>query len=387
MNYNNQQELKKQLQKSRFWLIGAAITILMLPTFLTQIPWLMPEFNETGQIGDTMGGIMGPFISILAVWFTFKAFWVQYEANEAQKAINSQQRKDIAKERFENNFYELLHLHRENTLELKHYQKEGRESVISACYHIAILYTLISELFEKFYQNNEDIIKKYTKLAENFGGEKMLFTIIAYNLFFYGKEYLKMLPEESDEYIVYSQAVKMLSTVCYFTQTSVNCSSDEIKRLKAEAEQFLKREPKSNIKTPKINTPINLLKGNHASFGIYLRQLYQITKFIAKAEILTEKERYDYAKILRLQLSNFEQILLFYTGLTFTGHKWNQPEPPAKINEEDAWRENMKLIPRFKLIKNITASLDIFGFTPEEYYKEEIKQYEKHNTSFFEWGL
>ena len=68
-------------------------------------------FRNTGQIGDTIGGIMGPFVAIAAAILTFLAFWVQFKANE-------QQRKDIARERFENNLFELLHFHQEITNEL-----------------------------------------------------------------------------------------------------------------------------------------------------------------------------------------------------------------------------------------------------------------------------
>ena len=139
MNNNRQDELKKQLRTSRGWLIAAGVVILTLPILLTKIPYCIFDFSDTGQIGDTMGGIMGPFIAILAVWFTFKAFWVQFEANEAQKDINEQQRKDIAKERFENKFYELIHLHRDNMRELNHNANGGRNAVVSSCYHLAVL--------------------------------------------------------------------------------------------------------------------------------------------------------------------------------------------------------------------------------------------------------
>ena len=54
---------------------------------------------------------MGPFVAIAAAILTFLAFWVQFKANE-------QQRKDIALERFESNFFELLHFHQEITNEL-----------------------------------------------------------------------------------------------------------------------------------------------------------------------------------------------------------------------------------------------------------------------------
>ena len=385
MNSNRQNELKKQLRKSKRWLIAAGVAILTLPVVLTKTPCCIFDFSDTGQVGDTMGGIMGPFIAILAVWFTFKAFWVQFEANEAQKDINEQQRKDIAKERFENKFYELIHLHRDNMLELNHNGNEGRSAAASSCYHLVVLYSLIDNLFVKYYQDNEEVIKKYNQLAESVGGYQKLFVEITYNLFFYGKEYIQTLPKEKNSYLIYSKVVEMLSKACKEAHFNHDDIIEFPNKLNSEVERYLTRDKKFDIYGNEIVIPKELLKGNHASFGIYFRQFYQIVKFVAKSDILSENERYDYIKVLRSQLSDFEQILLYYNGLSIVGKKWNIAEPPNQINDSDSWRENMKLIARFKLIKNIPASFHMFGVTPEEYYKEEMKSYEDRGIAFFEW--
>jgi hypothetical protein len=43
------------------------------------------NFSETGQIGDTIGGIMNPFIAIGGVIMTFLAFYMQIRANKIQR--------------------------------------------------------------------------------------------------------------------------------------------------------------------------------------------------------------------------------------------------------------------------------------------------------------
>lgn len=55
-------------------------------------PWLFTgpgcerlDFTETGQIGDTIGGVMGPFIAMAGVFLTFVAFLMQVRANEIQR--------------------------------------------------------------------------------------------------------------------------------------------------------------------------------------------------------------------------------------------------------------------------------------------------------------
>lgn len=85
------------------------LIILLLPILLTQLPINIFDFTESGQIGDTIGGITAPFIGVIAGYLTFLAFHEQYRANE--KAT-----KDLEKERFESKFYSFLSLL--NTLEI-----------------------------------------------------------------------------------------------------------------------------------------------------------------------------------------------------------------------------------------------------------------------------
>ena len=73
----------KSFWKSFGWFLFIAIVICSLPWVLTR-EWFL-DFSDTGEIGDTIGGIMGPFIAIAAAGLTFIAFWVQYKANIQQR--------------------------------------------------------------------------------------------------------------------------------------------------------------------------------------------------------------------------------------------------------------------------------------------------------------
>lgn len=124
--------MKNKTFTKDFWIyLGVFILIIYiickLPAHFAQSE-CYTLYKETGPIGDTIGGTMGPFVAIAAAILTFLAFWVQFKANE-------QQRKDIALERFESNFFELLHFHQEitNGLLLKYdknfktYEEKGRD--------------------------------------------------------------------------------------------------------------------------------------------------------------------------------------------------------------------------------------------------------------------
>ena len=77
--------------------------ILILPVLLTKIPFALFDLTETGQIGDTIGGITAPFIGILAGYLTFLAFHEQSKANKETA-------KDLKEDRFENRFFNFINL-------------------------------------------------------------------------------------------------------------------------------------------------------------------------------------------------------------------------------------------------------------------------------------
>ncbi|RZJ52243.1 MAG: hypothetical protein EOO44_12445, partial [Flavobacterium sp.] len=82
---------------------------------LIMIPMLFysnKKLDNIGIIGDTVGGLLNPIFAVPATILTFLAFWVQYKANQ-------QQQKDISIQRFENIFFEMIRLHKENVNEMK----------------------------------------------------------------------------------------------------------------------------------------------------------------------------------------------------------------------------------------------------------------------------
>lgn len=117
--------MKNKTFTKDFWIylsifLSIIAVICVFPFFFTQKGYL--DFSSTGQIGDTIGGIMGPFVAIAAAILTFLAFWVQFKANQ-------QQRKDIALERFENNLFELINIQQDITNNLIFIEKDSKTNV------------------------------------------------------------------------------------------------------------------------------------------------------------------------------------------------------------------------------------------------------------------
>ena len=49
------------------------------------------DFSETGNIGDTIGGLMNPFVALAGVLVTFLAFYIQYLTNKNQTYLFEKQ--------------------------------------------------------------------------------------------------------------------------------------------------------------------------------------------------------------------------------------------------------------------------------------------------------
>lgn len=70
-------------------ILGVSVGVIIfsfLSPFIFTAPSFLPSLNftETGQIGDTLGGILNPFIALAGVLLTFLAFYMQIKANQIQ---------------------------------------------------------------------------------------------------------------------------------------------------------------------------------------------------------------------------------------------------------------------------------------------------------------
>lgn len=74
------------------------------------------DFTATGAIGDTLGGIMNPFIALVGILLTFLAFYMQIKANQIQKQI----------------FFDGLNLEKENELANEKKEHITRLKVVKA---------------------------------------------------------------------------------------------------------------------------------------------------------------------------------------------------------------------------------------------------------------
>ena len=95
----------------------------------------------------------------------------------------------------------------------------------------------------------------------------------------------------------------------------------------------------------------------------YFRHLFQSYKYLSETEDIAEDEKYFYGKLLRSQLSTYEQALLFVSSISCLGLRW---ELSAEIPKHRKIRAD--LITRFNLVKNLPGN-HLYGIKYRTYYK------------------
>ncbi|MEZ4883714.1 MAG: hypothetical protein R3E32_03165 [Chitinophagales bacterium] len=74
-------------------MLGIGIVIIIMMPFLLTFEYFHERFNfsETGQIGDTIGGITAPFLNLIGAFLVFYALKAQVKANElVQRQIDKE---------------------------------------------------------------------------------------------------------------------------------------------------------------------------------------------------------------------------------------------------------------------------------------------------------
>ena len=351
------------LSLKRVLIIFLIFTIVTccLPFLLTRNGFI--DFRETGQIGDTIGGIMGPFIAIAAAFLTFIAFWVQYKAN-------LKQREDIAVERIESKYYKMLDIYLQMTNQLEVHGLKGKKAFTELVGEFTFIFYSTCDVYESLVKNEqymEDLNEEQKNLFALFKGnviEKYEFlTVLAYNLFFYGKKYMLY---DTNEKTKLSEDIKRQLFTIKMSYSGVTYA-DYVKGRSHNTEHLYRCYH------------ANLFDGHSDFLGQYFRHLYQTVKFIASlnADIVSEEQKYSYLKLLRSQMSDYEQILLYYNSLTKQGSAWNK-------ENSGSFPQSRGYIVRYKLIKNIPINFPFLGIDPFYKYKSDNEKWKKMGKSMFE---
>lgn len=303
--------------------ILAILIFFVIPYFLTQKSGWWAFNDKTGVIGDTIGGIVGPIVGFIGVILTFLAFYIQYQANQIQiKSLNEQKEATIQSDRqnkiqqIENNFFELIKIHRENVKEMNYRGVEGRNVIVKILNEFNDVIKIVNTSnFIKKHKLDEQDLANISYLATFFGVDESVQDVLE-NRFFqhYGQ------------------------------------LSDEILTII----KTLRKHP-SPISSDKYR-----FNGHQSRLGHYYRHLFTTVNFIHEDEVLNRQEKKKYIKLLRAQLSTHEQVLFFFNSISDLGLPWELGKNVLPEN---------KLITKYHLIRNVPLGF-MYGFNPKRYYPQ-----------------
>jgi hypothetical protein len=119
--------------KTNLLLLIGIVLILVASVYMFTRPalWSSWDFTQTGQIGDTIGGITAPIINLLGAVLVYFSFQAQVKANQIQfKLLNE----DLLNQRRSSNFQVALELFKELKLDLMNltYREFNGQSALSS---------------------------------------------------------------------------------------------------------------------------------------------------------------------------------------------------------------------------------------------------------------
>lgn len=124
--------IKKLLfKKENLLLIGGFIIILFSSTWLFTRPNLFESynFNETGPIGDTIGGITAPILNLTGAILIYLSFQAQIEANKIQFNTLNKQLSDQEKDSNYKKTLDFILLINEEVIKFNHNKHTGAEAL------------------------------------------------------------------------------------------------------------------------------------------------------------------------------------------------------------------------------------------------------------------
>jgi len=119
--------------------------VLIIISFIA--PFLftkLKQFENTGQIGDTIGGLMNPFIALAGVFITFLAFYMQWKANKIQITLFNKNQKEQTNLLKEQMFFRLLENINQRVINFTHTEENASKSEL-------VSYKALDYLIKRFF--------------------------------------------------------------------------------------------------------------------------------------------------------------------------------------------------------------------------------------------
>lgn len=346
-----------------YLLIGVVILIILI--IISGFAFLNRNV-DLGDIGSFFSGTLGVIVALLVAVFTYLAFYYQYLANQKiQEQFKTQQ--------FESQFYKMLDLHKFNVEEIRipyydtinmskkeTFRVNGIEPLEPQVFFREIKgrSSFVEMLIElEFCLNAVVLTKDFLKYKNSINH----FFLLSYKIFFFG---------------IYSNEVENHINQELHEASEKSFAKELTHYLKDMQEDFRENEKpfyRRNVKIRYIP-----FQGQDSRLGHYHRHLFQTVKYIVKKEkegIFEYTDSRQYLRVLRAQLSNAEQLLLYYNYICGFGENWDY-----------LGGKNHQFLTKYRMIHNMPVDRVKIVEKPRVHFKEYICNNCTEDDPLFEWG-
>lgn len=234
-------------------------SVLFIPSF----SGALKDLSKAGLLGDFVGGFVGTIFTIASVALLLSTLKNQLRTSKTQN--------------FENKYFELVKMHRDNVAEFKVGDQVGRKVFVSLIREFQAILCEVRNFNGSFLLTQDEIL------------------VIAYFALFFG---------------VGPNSTRMLkSSLSKFDVVYVNNLCDHLDH------PLIKKSVKANA-----DLSYEPLDGHQSRLGHYYRHLFQSVTYVDSQHLSIDK--YEYVKTIRAQLTNYEQALLLVNSLTPLGARW-----------------------------------------------------------------
>jgi hypothetical protein len=320
------------------------------------------DTETTAQIGDTIGGTTGPLIALSAGFLTFIAFWAQLRANNQ---VNEQ----FKIQQFESQYFEMIRLHKENINEMK----------------ISGYSYLMATSFEK--GKEDQLTTTRTQIERVVEGRKIFVSMVKElnACYEFCRNYAKGQAITQDE--VYKLAYRFFFFGSFSHlldggqhQKFVDACRKKLKAIREKHKEAFGGIKDFTVDRKKVDLHIKYapFTGHESRLSHYYRHFFSTVKFVVKKEkegLFNYEQSREYLKILRAQMSNDEQILLYHNYISGMGGDWE--------------KESNLFLSKYRMLHNLPVNRVRFVQPPREHFQQQIQAIEKEshgNDQMFEWG-
>lgn len=367
---------------------------------------MLSRLPKTTDDAEFTNAITAPIIALIGVLATFAAFWVQYQANaELRQSIQDQekeleeQKKQQSIDRFEKIFFEMMHIHRENTRDFEiilpgREPLRGNKAIKAFLIEIDVTYWFLCTW-------------KKTAPDQGLSAHSALDLInIAYLICFEGHFKAQEenydggdLMDPSKPMLTKDLADNLMGHLHAFLKAFYHGTLHVLQEKTAQVISKIQKDKHPRYPNGEFIPSIAGFlpgQGYREHLSGYFRHLFHTFKYLDDDRILTSDQKDSYADMLRAHISDEAQTLLYYNSLTIWGKVWW-----GSKRADEVGKRYSGMIMLYKLLRNVPLyqipgeisplhkAIDWLDKTPENITQKDLLTYFHYldNSIYLDWAL